>query len=157
MVPIDPNNPVPVDPEVPGEAPNLACDPSVYAGVRLEAIAARFASEVQPAMNRVGADGCVSCHAPGQGRMFRVVADGADTFHQAHQAGYFDDKPGSLVDRLVTTDKLARMPKDGKVWPKADVEAVARVACMVKAYAMQGGTPPDELFPPNLLTPYAGP
>ncbi len=152
---VEPNDPV--DPVIPQDPPNVACDPSLYSNVRLEGIAAKFASDVFPAMNRAGADGCVSCHAPGMGRMFKVVADGSDTFHQAHQAGYFDEKPGSLVDRLTTTDKLARMPKDGKLWPKADVEAVAQVACMVKAYAMQGGTPPDEQFPPNLLSAYTGP
>lgn len=153
---VTPTNPI--DPVTPSEdPPNVACDVSQYPNVRLETIAADFARDVFPAMQRTGVEGCVACHAPNMGRMFRVTSDGADTFHTAHQAGYFDDKPGSLLDRLTTTDKLARMPKDGKLWPKADVEAVARVQCMVKAYAGQGGTPPDEQFPMNLLTPYAGP
>jgi hypothetical protein len=135
--------------------PDVSCDPSRYGQPQLATIAADFVRDVYPALNRQG-DGCVACHAPNMGRMFKVTTDGTDTFYQAQMGGFFDDKPGTLVDRLTTTDALARMPKDGKAWPKADIEAVARIACEVKAYAMQGGTAVDEQFPPNLLTPFTG-
>src|SRR5689334_7515816 len=71
------DEPPPIPPEelIP---PDVACDVNLYPMVRLETIAGDFARDVFPAMNRQ-ADGCVSCHAPNMGRMFKISSDGADT------------------------------------------------------------------------------
>jgi hypothetical protein len=138
-----------------GDAPNVACDVGVFPNVQLAVIAADFSNSVYPAMNRT-TDGCVSCHAPGLGRNFLVTMDATETFYKAEQTGYFDDKPSTILDRLISTDPVAHMPNNGKTWPKVDIESAARVACEVKAYQAQGGAPADEVFPPDLLMPYTG-
>src|SRR6185295_3366388 len=69
---------------------------------------------------------------------------------------YFAAKPGSILDRLMSSDTLARMPKTGVRWPTKDIEAEAKIACEAQALGEQGGPPIDEQFPPNLLTAYSG-
>ena len=61
-----------------------------------------------------------------------------------------------MVDRLITDNLTARMPQGLARWNNADIEAVAKIACQVRAYMDEGGTPVDETFPPNLLTAYTG-
>src|SRR4051812_38048612 len=85
--------PPPDDPIVITDPPDVACDVARYPDMRLETIAADFTRDVYPALNRAS-DGCVACHAPNMGRMFKVTASGEDTFYQAHMGGFFDDKPG---------------------------------------------------------------
>jgi hypothetical protein len=135
--------------------PDVSCDTTLYPDTKLTSIAADFAANVFPAMNRT-TDGCVSCHAPGLGRNFLVTADGTDTFYKAQEAGYFDDKPSTVLARIISTDPVAHMPNNGKWWPNADIEAAARIACQVKAYEQQGGVPIDEQFPPDLVAAYTG-
>src|SRR5205823_13287681 len=65
--------------------------------------------------------------------------------------------PGSIVDRLGTADATAHMPRGLPQWPISDVRQVADLACRVRAYEAQNPIPPDEQFPPQLLTPYTGP
>lgn len=138
-----------------GPPPDLSCTPADYAGIRLEAIASTWASTVQPLV--VGEQqGCLSCHAAKSGRLMEVSADGVESFHQLRAGGWLKDAPGGFVSRLVNADVATRMPKDLPAWSKAQVEAVAKVSCMIQAYEQAGGVAADEQFPPELLLPWDG-
>lgn len=136
--------------------PDVACDPTQFAGVRLEEAIGLFASDLYPAMNE-GAGQCVGCHAPAANRRFTVTASAEETFHQARGAGFFRDDEGSLLARLINVDERVRMPQAAPAWPDATVQAVARVGCMIRAFEAGGGVAADEQFPPELLLPYTGP
>lgn len=137
-----------------GSGPNVACDTSLYPSVTIAGLAEEFARDVQPAMARMN-NGCVACHAINSGRLFTVAADGTETFYKARSGGYFLRKPGSILDRLITQDAAAQMPRSSR-WEKENIEALAHLACKVQAFEEQGGLLPDEEFPPNLLTPFTG-
>ncbi len=134
------------------------CDSaSVPADITLDEIAAQFATTVHPVMNTSEASGCTSCHGPEAHRVFTVTANGVETFHLARAANMFRDQPGSLLARLTAAMEDARMPQGQPAWRQTDLDAAARIACMVQTFEARGGTPPDELFPANLLMPYTGP
>ncbi|MBX7097476.1 MAG: hypothetical protein K1X89_07185 [Myxococcaceae bacterium] len=135
-------------------APN--CDPEQYRGMALEQIEAQFTNTVYPTMIRL-VGGCQSCHLPSAGRLFTVKSDAQQTFYEARQAGYFKAQPGSILDRLVTTDTSATMPRGGPKWTQDEVNAVGAVSCALVAYENSGVVPADEQFPPQLLQPYTGP
>jgi hypothetical protein len=135
------------------------CDVSLYQTITLPDIEAGFAANVYPKLTNAQT-GCVSCHATNSGRQFKVwtgmAGSEAQTFYDARTQRYFEDKAGSLVDRLISADPMAKMPKGLATWEKADIEAVHKIGCQLKAYEQLGGAAADEVFPPNLLTPYAG-
>lgn len=139
---------------------DTTCNINGYAGITLADIEANFAATVYPKLNNLQT-GCTACHAPSSGRLFKVYAGmaGAEsqTFYEARTGRYFEAKPGSLVDRLATADPMAKMPKGLPTWSKEDIEAVAKIGCQLKAFETNGGPAADEVFPPNLLTPYTGP
>lgn len=131
------------------------CDPTQYSSVTLDTIATDFESNVYPQM-AASVGGCAVCHAPGMGRNFTFYAgDSENTFYSAWAGHFFDDKPGTILDRLTTTNATAKMPQGGS-WTYDEILPVARVACELKGYAMNGGAKPDEIFPPALLHPYTG-
>ena len=135
------------------------CDVTKYQGITLADIEANFTATVFPKFANAQT-GCISCHATNSGREFKVwtVIAGAEaqTFYEARTHRYFEDKPGSIVDRLTSSDAMAKMPKGLATWPTADIQAVAKVGCQLKAYEQFGGPGADEVFPPNLLQPYTG-
>lgn len=137
-----------------GGGPNIACDPALWALSTPASVAQDFADTVHPAMLRA-TNGCISCHDAASGRPFRVTNNGVETFYAARGAGFLQDQPGTMLDRLTTADPLAHMPRGG-TWTNEEVEATAAIVCKVKALDLQGGTPVDEQFPPNLLQPYVG-
>lgn len=135
------------------------CDVSLYQGITLATIEAGFNTNVYPKLANMQS-GCTSCHAASSGRQFLVYAGmagaEAQTFYDARTKRYFEDKPGSIVDRLISADPMAKMPKGLATWARADIEAVAKVGCQLKAFEQFGGAAADEVFPPNLLTAYTG-
>ncbi len=137
-----------------------SCDPSKYMGITLPTIEADFAANVYPKMLNQQT-GCVSCHQTTSGRQFLIAAGtngaAAQTFNTTRASRFFEDKPGSLVDRMISADPMAKMPKGPVSWARADIEAVVKIGCQLKAYEMGGGAAADEIFPPNLLTPFTGP
>lgn len=138
-----------------GPPPDLSCDPTNYVGVRLEAIVDAYNADVHPLV--VGSEqGCIACHAANSNRLFIVSADGTDTFHRLRGGDYFKDQPGSFVSRLMNADPRARMPQGKPAWTKPQVEAVARVGCMIRGLEMSGGLAADEQFPPELMSPWTG-
>ena len=147
--PVDPTQPTLPTPE------QLACDVAQFPSVTLDGIAAEFDQRVYPRLTSTDR-GCDACHGVASGRPFLVMASGTETFHKALAAGFFRDDPRSLLARLVSTDAASRMPRGAGAWDAADVIEVARIGCMARAYEANGGTPPDEQFPPDLLTPYTG-
>ena len=142
-----------------GAGVDTSCDVTAYQGITLAAIEAGFAANVYPKLVAAQA-GCVACHATNSGREFKVWTGmggaEAQTFYEARTRRYFENKPGSLVDRLTSGDPMAKMPKGPVSWVKADIEAVAKIGCQLKAFEMSGGPAADEVFPPNLLAPYSG-
>jgi hypothetical protein len=137
-----------------GGGPNTSCDPSAYSAVTAASVAADFAATVHPQMIRP-VNGCIACHDTNSGRQFKVTLDGTESFYMARTAGFFQDQPGTVLDRLLATDPLSHMPRGG-TWTSAEIEAAATIVCQVKALDLQGGTPADEMFPPNLLQAYGG-
>ncbi len=135
--------------------PDVSCDIAQFADVRLEEAAGLFASDVYPAMVS-GQSQCVSCHAPAANRRFTVTSDATETFYQSRGAGFFADDQGSVLARLINVDDRVRMPQAAPAFSDATVQAVAKVACMLKAFEANGGTAADEQFPPELLLPYGG-
>ncbi len=135
---------------------NVTCDPSQFSGVTLDAALAEFRSNVYPAFAQ-GQSQCASCHAQGSGRRFLTTTDAQETFYLARSGGYFKDQPGSLLSRVISTDVSARMPQGGPALPKAVLESIAKTGCMVRTFEASGGPPPDEQFPPELLSAYTGP
>lgn len=133
----------------------LACDVTQFPTVTLSEIAQEFSEQVQPRLESADR-GCTACHGPANNRPFTVAATGTETFHTALAAGFFRDDPRSLLARLVNPDAAARMPQGAGAWDKAALVEVARIGCMARAYEANGGTPPDEQFPPQLLEPYTG-
>jgi len=136
-----------------------SCDPTKYLGISLATIEADFAANVYPKLTQQQT-GCISCHQTNSGRQFKVwtamAGSELQTFYDARTQRYFEDKPGSLVDRLISADPMAKMPKGPTSWARADIEAVVKIGCQLKAFEMGGGAAADEIFPPNLLTPYTG-
>lgn len=146
-------NPDP-DPD-PDPNPHLApCDPSQHAGVTLEQIEVRFATEVHPQMLDAAA-GCTACHHAASGRQLIVTSDARQTFYRAQAAGLLDDGPTSILSRLASTDPVIRMPRDLPAWSAEKIASVAAVVCALEAY--QTTEQPDEIFPPDLTSPYTGP
>lgn len=146
--------PTPTTPTLPTPE-ELACDVTQFPTVTLSDIAQEFSEKVQPRLESTDR-GCTACHGPANNRPFTVAATGTETFHTALAAGFFRDDPRSLLARLVNPDAAARMPQGAGAWDKADLLEVARIGCMARAYEANGGTPPDEQFPPQLLEPYTG-
>ena len=141
-----------------GGTANLACDVNLYQAITLTQIEADFTTNVYPNL-AAAAQGCTGCHLPASGREFKVwVGAGAEsqTFYETRTHRYFEAKPGSIVDRLTTVDPLTQMPRGLGHWPTAQIEAVAKIGCELKAYEQFGGAGADEVFPPNLLQPYTG-
>jgi hypothetical protein len=136
----------------------IKCELSSVPGtVTMASIASDYARVVHPAMLRESS-GCVSCHAPTSGRLFKVGADGVETFYAARAAGFFTDKPGSLLARLTTTDEGTRMPRGAPAWSAQEIAAVASLTCQLAAVEARGPvTRADEEFPQALLQPYTGP
>lgn len=134
-----------------------ACDPtSVPTTITIEDIAAQFETSVHPKMVSASATNCTDCHTPDSHRQFIVTASGQETFHLARAANLFRNQPGSLLARM-TSAESSRMPLAQPAWNQDDLDAVARIACMVQTYEARGGIPADELFPAQLLEAYSGP
>lgn len=135
---------------------NLTCDPSQYPGVKLEDALAEFKTNVYPALT-AGESTCLGCHGAASKRRFLTTTDAAETFYLAREGGYFKSQPGSLLDRVTAADPMTIMPAGGeKPLPTTVVEAIARTACMVQTFEANGGPAADEVFPPELLTPFVG-
>lgn len=130
------------------------CDPALWALETPASVAQDFATAVHPLMVRQ-TNGCIGCHDAASGRSFRVTPDGVETFYLARGAGFLQDQPGTILDRLLSQDPLAHMPRGG-TWTSEEIDAAATAVCKVKALDLQGGTPIDEQFPPNLLQPFTG-
>ncbi len=142
-------------PDEMGPAPDLSCTPADYVGIRLEAIVETYTTQVHPTV--VGAErGCIACHGTNSSRMFVVTEDGTETFHRLRAANWFKDQPGSFVSRLTNADARTRMPQGLPAWTKAQIEAVARVSCMIEGLEQSGGLAADEQFPPELLSAWDG-
>ncbi|MCP3165274.1 carbohydrate-binding domain-containing protein [Myxococcus qinghaiensis] len=153
----DYGNPNPPPPPVQQDG-SLPCDlGSVPAGVTLTGIADDFNRVVQPALVRE-TSGCISCHAPTSGRLFKVGLNGVENFYAIRAAGYLTPSAGSMLSRLVTTDESARMPRAQPSWSAQEISAVASLTCQLAAVeTRQPSSPPDEEFPPALLEAYSGP
>ncbi|HZH04512.1 MAG TPA: hypothetical protein VEY30_12070 [Myxococcaceae bacterium] len=134
-----------------------ACNPERYDDVSLDSVADEFAANVYPLIKRTANEGgCITCHGPSSGRLFRVTDDPIESFYLARAEGFFKDQPGSMLDRLLTSDPMASMPKEGQKWAFGELRGLSKVSCKVRGYELTHTTPPDEEFPPYLLRPYAG-
>lgn len=136
--------------------PTVSCDVAEYPNVRLEDAIGVFATGAFPALTE-GQSQCVSCHSATSNRRFIMTSDATETFHLARGAGFFKDEPGSLLARVTNPDDRVRMPQAAPALDNPTVLALAKTACMVRAYEASGGTAADEQFPPELLSPYSGP
>lgn len=139
-----------------GPPVDTSCDIAAYANVTADEVLKEYSDNVHPKFLDA-AQGCLSCHGTGSGRLFVVTTNASETFYRARSSGYFKDEPGSLVARLNSTDAMAKMPKGLPGWSPADIQAAGKVACMVRALDSTVVTPPDEQFPADLLNPYTGP
>ena len=130
---------------------------SVPTTVTLQTVAADFARVVHPAMVRE-VSGCISCHGPTSGRLFKVNLEGVESFYAARAGGFLTPESGSLLSRLVTTDESTRMPRGQPSWSAQELAAVASLTCQLAAVEKrQPAARPDEEFPQALLEPYTGP
>jgi hypothetical protein len=133
------------------------CDISLYPGISISDVANDFTTNVYPLMTRTSS-GCTSCHIPGSARLFVVAPTGSETFYGARASGYLANTPGSILDRLTSSDATAKMPRGLPSWTSSEIDRVSQVVCKLKAYdAAAGSIPADEQFPPNLLEAYTGP
>jgi hypothetical protein len=124
--------------------------------VTLDTIVADWATRVQPLLVDP-ADGCLACHSPSSGRQFQVTTDAGETFHLARAANLLSDQPGTILDRIKSTNPATAMPRGLPHWSMDQIQTVADVVCELAAYGTSGATPADEQFPPELLMPYTGP
>lgn len=92
------------------------------------ALTVRFTKEVWPLLARGGKDGCVGCHhARGPGALhFR--GEPAKDFAMLLRDGFFLlDDSGSLLTRIVTRDRKARMPPGARpAWTAAEAAVLRR-------------------------------
>ncbi len=138
-----------------GGGPNLACTPTDYASVTLDAIVQHYVTQVHPIV--VSSErGCSACHSTGSGRLLIVSADATETFHRLRAGDWFKDQPGGFVSRLTNPDMRARMPQGLPAWSDAQIEAAAKVGCMIRGFEQNGGGAADEQFPPELLAAFTG-
>jgi len=122
------------------------CDPAQYTGITYDQVAQDFANTVYPLMTR-STGGCAACHAPGLGRPFVIAATGAETYQQARTSGFMTDGPGTILDRLSSSEPLLQMPRGGPAWTSVEIEAQAVIVCKTKAAALT--TPPTVAQPPQ--------
>jgi hypothetical protein len=134
--------------------PDVSC-PSISPDVTLEDAALAFETDVFPALVS-GSNTCVSCHDVNSNRQFIVNSNASQTFYRARSGHFFADEPGSLLSRVTNPDDSVRMPSGGPALDDATVQAIARVACTVRATEVDGGTLADEEFPRELLDGYDG-
>lgn len=146
-------------PDGPSGAPPKgdACASAAFAGVTEAGLLSRFELDLHPKLIDPMI-GCLDCHQPERGRRFVVELDSAASFYQMRADGFFAEGAGSLLARLTHEDTAARMPQGRAPWSPADVQTASDMACAVQAFDSQGeGRPADEVFPPELRAPYAGP
>lgn len=134
----------------------------------LDQMSARFATEVFPLWTRAEG-GCVQCHASDSDRLMKMAvtvdeaalieagdplapANGAaDTFFRVRAGGFLRLTTGMAPARVLDES----MPQDGPAWIEDEKSALLDFACDL-ATVDEGGIPPDEEFPPDLLSPYEG-
>ena len=134
----------------------VPCDAAHFKGITLDEVTADFTKNVEPSLIAPGT-GCTSCHGSASGRSFMLSGDAKSDFNKAYAAGLLSGTPGSILDRLQSTDVLAKMPRDESAWTVQKIAPVNKVACELSGVQLAGGPGPDEMFPPDLTTPYSGP
>jgi hypothetical protein len=84
---------------------------------------ARFEKEIWPLLVAGGKDGCVDCHAKPIVSALKLTGDVRKDFPKMLRDGFFlPDDAGSLLGRILDTDKKRRMPPgDRPRWPQEDI------------------------------------
>lgn len=158
--------PPPGTPVVPPPDPDVVvdcatADPATVAE-SLDQMATRFGDEIYPLMTR-DSGGCVACHASDSDRLMKMAvtvdeaADGsnatgaADTFFRIRGGGFLRLTSGMAPVRVLDET----MPQDGPPWSDDEKNSFVDFACDL-ASIDDAGVPPDEEFPPDLLSPYEG-
>jgi hypothetical protein len=146
---------VPVDPTT----NTVVCDPAAYPGATVEAALALYTQNVHPLILDDDGVGCIGCHDAKSARQFKVAVSAEETFHNARAGGFFDNKAGGLLGKILNADPTARMPQKGDPWAPENNKKLRDVVCTLAAVPppTPGGPLPDEQFPPALLGAYAGP
>ena len=92
------------------------------------ALAERFRREVWPLLERGGKNGCVGCHNGKIVSSLRMSGDADKDFRAMLRDGFFlKGDAGSLLARILDTDKKRRMPppSKGAAWGKDDVKVLS--------------------------------
>lgn len=146
----------PTSPSTPTAVATPTAVPCAPPSASLDALAARFTTDVYPLMVRdVG--GCAGCHYPESGRLMTLGPTGEDSFYRIRAGGFLNGGgPGTLLARVKDTGPSS-MPLGGPHWTEPEI---AKTECLVEdlvAFEVGGALAADEEFPPQLLEPYAGP
>jgi hypothetical protein len=91
-------------------------------------LAERFRREVWPLLERGGKNGCVGCHNGKIVSSLRMSGDADRDFRMMVRDGFFlKGDAGSLLARVLDTDKKRRMPppSKGPAWGQADVKVLS--------------------------------
>ena len=137
-------------PIVPPDGIVIDCPADSAAG-SLQEMADRFAADIDPLMER-GAGGCIACHAADSGRLMTMADTPQNSFFRIRANGYFRLVTGMIPERVINES----MPQGGPAWSADEKDLLQTFACDL-ATIDDGGIPPDEEFPPDLLSPYTGP
>ncbi len=145
------------DPKLQPPGPSVLPPCTVSPGEHsLDEVQQRFVDGVYPLMKR-DSGGCIACHADDSGRLMRMSLPGnseaAATFLRLRSGGFLDRKAGTAIFRVEDES----MPQGGPAWTKAEKDLIDQLACDLEVVDGGAATPPDEIFPPELLLPYEGP
>jgi len=116
----------------------------------LQDLADRFSTDIHPLMTR-DAGGCIACHASDSGRLMLMATTPQETFFRIRSEGFFELTTGKMTARVVDES----MPQLGPAWSEDEKNTMIKFSCDL-ATIDGAGTPPDEEFPPDLLTPFTG-
>ncbi|HEY4223811.1 MAG TPA: carbohydrate-binding domain-containing protein [Myxococcota bacterium] len=116
----------------------------------LQQMADRYSSDIDPLMRRTSG-GCLQCHATDSGRLMTMVDSPQDTFFRVRAGGFFRLVTGMVPERIIDET----MPQGGPMWSDSEKDTLLSFACDL-ATIDDAGVPPDEVFPPDLLSPYTG-
>jgi hypothetical protein len=130
----------------------LQC-PTASSASSLDQMAQRFVTDIDPLMERSQASGgCLACHAQDSGRLMTMADTPENSFYRIRASGYFRLVTGAMPERVIH----GTMPQaPGPNWSDTEKSTLLQFACDL-ATLDDAGTPLDEQFPADLLTPYTG-
>lgn len=138
----------------PDDAPTIDDCDAVPTAASEDVLVQRFSDDIHPLMTRQGA-GCLTCHGEGSGRLLEMGTTATESYYKLKTQDMLTFGPGRMYDRVARD----LMPSGGPFWSDPEKDALFSFVCAFSTYRETNPdeTPLDEVFPPALEQPYAGP